>query len=142
MTDKTVTVTLPLDVAERYVAAGFDSDIAKAIKAALPPEYAEGTVAWVTRRTRPGVTERRLCVRAEDAARYGGWYLDPSKRVWFSDDSVEKVEPLRVLADDEIAVKRGDIDARHIRGDLEADAVGAWLLSVADALEAEERRNV
>lgn len=52
MTDKTVTVTLPLGVARRLAAQTDDVDddraFRTALEAALPPEWEEGMIAWVT----------------------------------------------------------------------------------------------
>lgn len=112
-----------------------------------PPklEYADGTVAWVT----SGETYKQthLCERKD-----GSWVstLGQDGKVFaFVDEKyVQHVEPLRVLADDEIALPRaafGDVthptDARRYAGAMELSAyptAHSVFTAYADAREAEE----
>lgn len=101
------------------------------------PEFPDGTVAWVD--VKPNW--HQVMIRAN-----GKWRSDPDAGGVY-DDQVTKVEPLRVLANDEIAIKRIDrLDddgaednrnyARHLKGcghTVAADLVSAY----ADACDAE-----
>ncbi|HEY9494677.1 MAG TPA: hypothetical protein VIR15_07485 [Intrasporangium sp.] len=146
MSDKKIQVELDEDVAREYVDrtkahGGPIADVREKIRAALPPEYPEGTVAWVT---------------YDDDVRYlgcrvdGGWTHSSEGADDLLDRWVKKVEPLRVLADDEVAVKvtrdpfdRGfsSTDVR-IAADLVESQLGLSLTAngiraFADALDAE-----
>jgi len=107
-----------------------------------PPklEWANGTVAWVT----SGGTYKQthLCERKD-----GSWVstLGQDGKVFaFVDEKyVQHVEPLRVLADDEIAIKRPDVGGtarnwRNHRTEVMAADVSVLCWAYADALEAEE----
>jgi hypothetical protein len=92
------------------VVGGFDptpgdtSDAIHILRAALPPEYVRGALYRVD--GRPGFFDgcRFVCAseKMSDNHTAGYFCLEP--------DQVRSVEPLRVLADDEIAVKRLDSD--------------------------------
>lgn len=107
------------------------------------PEYADGTIAWVTTEVpSPGrvTTVRHLAQRND-----GEWRIrpeNPSDILPLHEASVTRVEPLRVLGDDEIAVKRPSYGAASIRAHLlekphlcpVANVIAGL---VADALDAE-----
>jgi hypothetical protein len=117
------------------------ADVDQKLRAALPPEYPEGTIAWVT-----GVTGHRTIAWRED----GRWMTNRDEGAlatsYFPDHNVTKVEPLRVLADDEIAVKmpegystsamRYGADALESTGN---PRLAQWVRQVADAFEAEKK---
>ena len=107
-------ITLELTEAEAREIAGpayCPGWLKERAQAALPPEWAEGTVAWVTL---GDVTWRCIAARKD-----GRWITDSrpdgSNPTWLSDVRVTKVEPIRTLADDEIAVKRQECSARYWR---------------------------
>ena len=134
-----VTITLPESVA-RYAATALegssdngDQYCAKQIREALPPEYPEGTVAWVT-----DGTYRYLADFCKGKWRAGGTVVLHRTPI--------KVEPFRVLADDEIAVKRPEVTGDAMAGAAErlADLTGftiipEWLKYVAQRLYAEKK---
>ena len=149
MHDKTVTLTLPLETVRRLAnAEAIGSDftrIYEAAEAALPPEWEEGTVAWVTNRTGRCIARREGNEWATD------WSNDGSSTRTATDAEVTEVEPLRVLGDDEVGIRRPDpldFNARDVRGiaarlrsDRGLSVFPDWLEEFADALEAEEARN-
>ena len=106
MSDKKITVELTEDEARAFadipLGDGYPDRVVVPIRdkvyAALPPEYPEGTIAWVTRANE---RTRWLAIFS-----YGQWHDGEGPNVGEALFDVTKVEPLRVLADDEIAVKR------------------------------------
>lgn len=72
------------------------------------PKYPEGTIAWVS-----GIPRRCIAVRHDGAWRIS---MDGTGGVVVRhDENVTKVEPLRVLGYDEIAVKRVDAHSGELR---------------------------
>lgn len=135
-----ITITLTEDEAREVLSFMVSNGVADKIRVALPPEYPEGTVAWVKDADRNGRDLGGLC-----EWRGGQWYDSGKVRVI---GKHEKVEPLRVLADDEIAVKRGFIQGWQFRADADAldkhhghadCSTSHWLRRIADALDAEAR---
>ena len=152
MSDKKIRVELTEAEAREVLAHLREEDeacsrvdsVAEKISAALPPEYPEGQMAWVTDFCKkPG---RTLSIR-----RGGVWASqvresDGKVERWLNDHEVTKVEPLRVLADDEIAVKRPHFIPDALRGAIERledcsgfVSVPNWLHDVADALDAKAK---
>lgn len=142
MTDK-ITVELDRELAENFIKGtsihgGPIARVRDRLKAALPPEWEEGTLARIT-------TQYDGTYLAE--FREGKWVVgrmyEWQKDQWFEPHAVTNVEPIRVLKDDEVAVKRFRAN-RYIRGDISAiEAQGyltaaAILRDYADALEAEK----
>lgn len=135
MGEKKITVELTESDARAYVKRTVEADVMErvndAILAALPPEYPEGTVAWVTDEDH----WRGLC-----EMRDGAWWI--AGRVSLA-RSAAKVEPIRVLVEDEIAVKHhgGSPDIwREIAEQLRSHGfynVADLAFRYADALEAE-----
>ena len=149
----TIQVELTKDVARKFLReVSLDRDIwledvRAAVESALPPEYPEGTVTWVTHRTIK--TYRRLAHMHN-----GRWTFDHDETGVdhsLAAGDILKVEPLRVLADDEIAVKRVrylDGSAKEPRARVfreHAEGAGAGYVhgqlahAYADALEAEKK---
>ena len=101
------------------------------------PNYADGTVAWVTDRT----GYRWISVRSN-----GDWQ-SRSDAEHSGYVGIVKVEPLRVLADDEIAIKRiwqsstaaeWRAEAKHAQSqDYPTHAAAGLCNAYADALDAE-----
>ena len=149
MSDKKITVELTEDEARAFanipLGDGYPDRVVTPIRdkvyAALLPEYPEGTVAFITVGDRGA---QWIAVRRD-----GTWRSRMSGDVTWDDREVTKVEPLRVLADDEVAVKvartateRGfasedvRIMAREADG-RELTCTAAGLRAFADALDAE-----
>ena len=140
MSDNDIRISFTRDEVQTMVEGyRFPAEIRAKFEAALPPEYPEGTVAWVTtsheRRDTPDRTI--LC-----AFRDGQWRIGDTKVVPVGD--VHKVEPLRVLANDEIAVKRrgwtaSEVNIRYLRESAHAlpNSSAQVLDDFADALDAE-----
>lgn len=110
--------------------------VAAKIKSALPPKvkYAEGTLAWVTAGT--GHARHLACL--ED----GRWWVCGKRHTGLS--PIHKIEPLRILGDDEIAISPPSpspsvwrSNAKHALdcNNVHTGAAGLCDL-VADALEA------
>jgi len=159
MSDKKIAVELTeaqwrMVVAQAWEAAMITGDTADAVRAitrALPPEYPEGMQADVTTGRRPesgfGVTTVHL-----GAVRRGGKWVtalnaDGRGRGQLAEEMVVKVEPIRVLADDEIAVKRqaiSDADLWREMSDSQSlgknPAAAQIARDYADALDAEAQR--
>ena len=147
MSDKKITVELTEDVARAFVRNGpavhaSIRPVVESVRAALPPEHPEGTVAWVTQAH--GHT-RWLAI-----FRYGQWHDGEGPNAGEGLFDVVKVEPLRVLADDEIAVKRqfgifkvtpGDLRraAKWLRDTKGWEVTPEFIDRIADALDAEAR---
>ena len=124
------------------------SEAADAIRAALPPEYVRGGLYRVQCHGDDPLIEPPVGFWDGDAFLLPT-ATTPHTRAGYARvqrESVRRVEPLRVLADDEIAVKRGRSDstanyhavARNARSggfDLAAAVVARY----ADALDAEAR---
>lgn len=145
MSDKTIRVELTEDEA-RAAAKVLNEDspynvhsgaAADKIRAALPPEYAEGTVARVTLGHLTFFAERK-----------GGEWVAANGTPFHGAPS--KVEPLRVLADDELAVNLGSGLDRVTAEDLTRAAkwlrkekgwinTPAFLERTADRLDAETK---
>ena len=137
----TIQVELPKEVARRFLrdVTGTDvwlKDVRAAVESALPPEYPEGTVAdlvW------------------DDGARRRVWWTGEFWSYLGSNDNPGweegyRVEPLRVLADDEIAVKRSKNDfAADYRAVARNARQGGFYMAAAtadryaDALDAEKK---
>lgn len=137
-----ITITLTEDEA-RTIAKGDGitdypfASLREKARAALPTEYPDGTIAWVTSTT----AHTYLSVRDG-----GRWRHGLGGGVTLLDPSVSRVEPIRVLADDEIAVKRRQgITAMVWRNfakdhrDEGLNATADLCEAYADALEAEAR---
>lgn len=112
-----------------------------ALKAALPPEWEEGTLAWVTDFT--SQRKRFACERVDQRWRIAST-SEESVAEWLNDSEVIKVEPIRVLKDDEVAVKNPSVNSTAIRfvANLARKeyhwGTADWLEGVANALEAEK----
>ena len=133
-----VTITLTEEEARDALSFMIEKSLAEKIRAALPPEYPAGTVAWVSTKA---FTLRQLSI-FED----GKWRTTEGSAISFPAESITKVEPLRVLADDEIAVKRPLVTGDAMAGAAErlADLTGfiiipEWLKYVAQRLYAEQK---
>lgn len=130
---ETVTVEIPLDVAREFARNCYRAeDVKKAVKKALPPEYPEGTIAWVTSTT--GVAW--LSVRGE--GRWGS--ASGGRGVTAHDRDVAKVEVLQVAGAGEIVVpdpSLSRIKLREAARTLDENyqyTVGEFLRSVANRL--------
>ena len=138
MSDKKIQVELTEEDARRFLGQlnpkgdVWLNPVRWAIEAALPPEYPEGTVAWVTAGS--GRARHKAYLRRGQWWTMSGDNSSDLQPIW-------KVEPLRVLADDEIAVKHpGSIYLRPAADILERRnfvTTADWVRSVADALDAE-----
>ena len=109
---------------------------------ALPPVYAEGTVA----RVYFGAGESEGVSFAE--WRDGEWKYANGVGLWATRNSVTRVEPIRVLADNEIAMTR-DVaaeDLRHAEDVLNQHGTFPntceWLLDVANRLDAADKADM
>ena len=144
MSDKKITVELTEDEARAFanipLGDGYPDRVVTPIRdkvyAALLPEYPEGTVAFITVGDRGA---QWIAVRRD-----GTWRSRMSGDVTWDDREVTKVEPLRVLADDEIAVKRrgwtaSEVNIRYLRESAHAlpNSSAQVLDDFADALDAE-----
>lgn len=78
--------------------------VAEQCRAALLPEHPEGTLAWVTAGT--GHARHLACL--ED----GKWWVCGKRHTGLS--PIHRVEPLRILGDDEIAIKRPPSSLQHV----------------------------
>ena len=152
MTEKKITVELTEAEARELVRVGPADDDGRVnvfharngidkIAAALPPEYPEGTVAWVTEIHSSAPEERRYLAVHID----GHWYDGTSQTTIYD---ASQVEPLRVLADDEIAVRRDALKSpaavrmlvRHLADCPRYHRIAQDILNAyADALEAEAK---
>lgn len=151
-------MTTEKEIAETYRKAAYElllqnfddaaAHLRKRADALDPPKpvYPDGTVAWVT-----SVTGIRYLASRYDKE----WHADFANGVGVSvvafDEAVTKVEPLRVLGDDEIALPRAAFDLAYGSRDAERARAYAEKLSVdgysvapkvfhayADALDAEQ----
>ena len=132
-------ITLELTEAEAREIAGpayCPGWLKERAQAALPPEWAEGNVAFVTQE---GVGNRWIAVRRD-----GQWRANLTAGPTSYVSRVTKVEPIRTLADDEIAVKRGWASPRDFRNDAarldkvhghSECSVSLLLRRIADALD-------
>lgn len=110
MTD-TVTVDIPLDLAKNFAHVGRGGDhwpaVQEVVRAALPPEYPDGTIAWVT----SGLTGVPwLCVRDG-----GAWRRAWGESVVITDFRVVKVEVIPVAGEGEMVVPRPERSAGTLR---------------------------
>ena len=149
MSDKKIQVELDEAEARRFLGQlnpkgdVWLNPVRRAIEAVLPPEHPEGTIAWIHW---PGSLDGKgLAVRIN--GQWAGAVYSNGEGYSHWDAEGAKVEPLRVLADDEIAVKRPrwldpdtlEISAEDFRKHAE---LGGWVqqqacLAFADALDAE-----
>lgn len=153
MSDKKISVELTEDEARELARFALDEDenqtwkpliedAGKKIRAALPPEPPEGTVAWL--HFPDTVDGKGLAVRVGGQWAGAVWPNGNGYSHW--DDEGATVEPLRVLGADEFAVprpNRNDISSLHVRDvanrvDDFRPYTAQWLRRVADALEAAE----
>ena len=140
MSDRKIQVELTEVEARALAGDGSNADWttgAEKIRAALPPEYPEGTIAWVT------LPFGDRCV----AVRFDGKWRTGTGQPFYT--TVTNVEPLRVLADDEIAVKRVKYLTGHVsepaaatfreyaEGKGSGYVYGQLAANYADALDAE-----
>lgn len=118
---------------------GDTEDAIEVLRAAMPPEYADGDLAWVTAGSGH--------VRSTAFYRGGKWWIIGGS-VTSDLEPVHKVEPLRILGDDELAVKPPQTwtpaGLREIADDLAAGRVNRplhylarFLRGTADAMEAQ-----
>jgi hypothetical protein len=144
VSEPTITVTIPLDVARSTAAGrteGYEA-MQEIIAAALPPEWAEGTLARVHYGT---ADDGRPAFVTFAEWRGGEWKHANGLGSHELRHFVTKVEPIRTLPADRIAVPRPPDDwdvpslrheARNQRDRHNRNLAG-WLESVADALEAD-----
>ena len=99
----------------------------------IPPEWPDGTIAWVTDR------RGRRYISVRDGGRWCDSDSD-SECINVLDSEVTRVEPLRVLAADEVAVKRVDdsnpAEWRNRHMCYPDDDVASLCRAYAEALEA------
>lgn len=114
------------------------------------PQYEDGTIAWIKVEVDPCGVARYLAVRHGDYWVYA-WEHESGQqtRGAWTDVGVREVMPLRILGDDQIAVKRiwSTCSASNWRGeaknvwahDYPTHAAATLCNAYADALEAEEQ---
>lgn len=128
---ETVTVEIPLDLAKDFVKRqDFTGKLEKLVKEALPPEYPDGTIAWVTT-----PWSKYLLFREN-----GHWAIRKGGEIYVSDKDVQKVEVLTVAKRGEIVVRRPDVSSGGLENAAEALArdyyhsTAHWLRDVAEAV--------
>lgn len=134
---ETVTVEIPLDVARSY-ARNYTraEDVNRAVKKALPVEYPDGTIAWVTDAD-DDADEVLLAVRYA-----GAWRRSATRGgvIVIRDRDVTKVEVIPVAGEDEIVVPEPSVSkVKLLDGAAVLDrnyfySVGEFLRSVANRL--------
>lgn len=144
MTDK-ITVELDRELAENFIKGtsihgGPIARVRDRLKAALPPEWEEGQMAVVRYWGADEDDLRRVFAKWHN----GEWTFANGLSSNELRNNVTNVEPIRVLKDDEVAVKRPNLNSNSLRSVASLAKneyyweTAAWLESVAGILEAEK----